>query len=113
MNEKGYLPSPDFEIGGRKIAQKKASRAIGLGAKARTRAALQHDFRGRDGHAVLIDDDAGAFSEIRSPKFCRGDPAQNGQQRGELWSGAHAASWHRAGSLCSLSVSALPSSHAF
>src|ERR1700681_1830215 len=56
-----------FVVAGRKIAQREASRAIGLRAKVSPFAALQRDLRGRQRRPIFIEDHANAIGGIRGP----------------------------------------------
>src|SRR4029077_1492585 len=93
-NEETFLACFHFVIAGRKIAQQKASCAVGFGAIALTCAALQRNFRGGDGHVIFINDDAPAVSGIRSGDYRRADSAKENEERRDASGRAHALSWH-------------------
>src|SRR6266478_2696803 len=70
-------------IANRNIAQQKPSRTIGFGAKRLPAAALECDFRGGDGHAIFVQNNARAIGRIGLMDSGRRKNAEESQYNSE------------------------------
>jgi hypothetical protein len=67
----------------RNIVQQKPSRTIGFGAKRLSANALECDFRGGDGHAIFVQNNARAISRIGRMDSRRSKNAEGSQYNSE------------------------------
>src|SRR6266566_7633152 len=70
-------------LANRNIAQQKPSRTIGFDAKRLSATALECDFRGCDGHAIFVQNNARAIGRISRMDSCRSQNAERSQYNSE------------------------------
>src|SRR6266700_5835694 len=70
-------------LANRNIVQQKPSRTIGFDAKRLSAAALECDFRGGDGHAIFVQNNARAIGRIGRKNSRRSKNAQRTQNDSE------------------------------
>src|SRR5713101_9320257 len=67
----------------RNVAQQKASRSVGFAAECLTAAALERDFRGGDGHVIIVQNNARAIGRIGRMDLRRNRNAKGSQYNRE------------------------------